>query len=170
MGRMTYCCLMHPCIASSDRNRNSKINNSFRSIEFKINICVLLIVTWCSLVSLKSKCLGPIYPLSSASIIGTYTSVSSSPSSYYNSSNFETETLDSDSVSVLIVFIDNDEAQLLMAKRGSERGEQYKKYNCGHNHRIECKDSVKFWQRTVSSLDRLLDNANTHPDLQKWIK
>ena len=109
-----------------------------RSIEFKINICVLLIVTWCLLVSLNSRFLGPIYPLSSASIIGTYSSVSSSsPSSYYNSSNFETETPDSDSVSVLIVFIDNDEAQLiLMANEAAKGGEKYKKCNCGHNHRI----------------------------------
>mgnify|MGYP005682739511 CR=1 FL=1 len=139
MGRMRCCCLMHPCIASSsDRNRNSKNKQQLRSIEFKINICVLLIVTWC-LVSLKSKFLGPIYPLYSATIIGTYSSVSSSsPSTYYNSSNFETETpdSDSDSVSVLIVFIDNDEAQLLMANEAAKGGEKYKKCNCGHNHRI----------------------------------
>ena len=94
-----------------------------RSIEFKINICVLLIVTWCLLVSLNSRFLGPIYPLSSASIIGTYSSVSSSsPSTYYNSSNFETETLDSDSVSVLIVFIDNDEAQLYWWRTRQRKG------------------------------------------------
>lgn len=102
-----------------EQEQEQQNKQQLRSIEFKINICVLLIVTWC-LVSLKSKILEPIYPLSSASIIGTYSSVSSSPSSYYNSNNFKTETPDSDSVSVLIVFIDNDEAQLLMANEAAK--------------------------------------------------
>ena len=104
-----------------EQEQEQQNKQQLRSIEFKINICVLLIVTWCLLVSLKSKFVGPIYPLSSASIIGTYSSVSSPPSSYYNSNNFETETPDSDSVSVLIVFIDNDEAQASDGERGSER-------------------------------------------------
>ena len=126
MGRMRCCCLNASLHREQRQEQEQQNKQQLRSIEFKINICVFLIVTsWC-LVSLKSKFVGPIYPLSSASIIGTYSSVSSSsPSTYYNSSNFETETPDSDSVSVLIVFIDNDEAQLLMANEAAKRGEKY---------------------------------------------
>jgi NAD(P)H dehydrogenase (quinone) len=122
------------------------------------------------LVSLGSNFLGPRYPLSSASLIGTYSSVSSSSSSYYNSNNFETKTLDSDSDSdsVLIVFIDNDEAQLLMANEVAKGARSIKNVNLV----TATVSNAKFDQILAADgaiLGSSVENANTHPDIQRWI-
>ncbi|MGK3745879.1 MAG: NAD(P)H dehydrogenase (quinone) [Bacillariaceae sp.] len=151
------------------RKEQQHQRQQLRSIEFRINICVLLVVTWC-FVSLGGHFLGSRQPLSSVSLAGTYPSVSSSLPSYYNSNNPETKIpdSDSDSVSVLIVFIDNDEAQLLMANEVAKGARSIKNVDVVTTTVSKAKfDQVLAADGVI--LGSSVENANTHPDIQKWI-
>ncbi|OEU05868.1 hypothetical protein FRACYDRAFT_257711 [Fragilariopsis cylindrus CCMP1102] len=86
---------------------------------------------------------------------------SSSPSSYYNSSNFETETPDSDSDSVSVAAIDGE--------RGSERGREVLKMSMWSQTTVSNARFGQVWAADGVILGSSVENANTHPDLQKWI-